>query len=405
MKNQRLAKAVQLNRLTTKRGILERLFTLNFSGLVYPQIWEDPEVDMAALRLGANSRLVTIASGGCNIMTYLTARPAQVAAVDLNPAQIALTRLKLAAAKHLPDYETFFKFFGHADDRENPKRYRQYIRPHLDEPTRKYWDAPRTFRGRRISLFAHNIYRFGNLGRFIGTVHFLARAGGSNPRRLVSARSMEEQRRLFDETLAPLFETRLVRWLCSLPVSLYGLGIPPAQYVHLRGASPVGEVSAVMRERLERLACGFPIEDNYFAWQAFNRRFDHENRRAVPPYLRPEHFDTIRDEVDRVSVQQTTVTEFLHSQPDDRFNSYVLLDAQDWMTETQLADLWREITRTCQPGGRAIFRTAGRHSILEDVLPPEIRSQWHYDPEEGEAWLAKDRSSIYGGFHVYEHRP
>ena len=33
---------------TSKRGILERVFARMFEGLVYAQIWEDPEVDLAA---------------------------------------------------------------------------------------------------------------------------------------------------------------------------------------------------------------------------------------------------------------------------------------------------------------------------------------------------------------------
>ena len=51
MANQLLKDAVHANALTSKQGMLERLFTLAFSGLVYPQIWEDPEVDMAVLDL------------------------------------------------------------------------------------------------------------------------------------------------------------------------------------------------------------------------------------------------------------------------------------------------------------------------------------------------------------------
>ena len=45
---------------TSKRGILERVFARMFEGLVYAQIWEDPEVDMAALELGPTSRLMTM---------------------------------------------------------------------------------------------------------------------------------------------------------------------------------------------------------------------------------------------------------------------------------------------------------------------------------------------------------
>ena len=46
--------------------------------MVYPQIWEDPRADMEALELTNQSRVVTIASGGCNVMSYLVANPAQI---------------------------------------------------------------------------------------------------------------------------------------------------------------------------------------------------------------------------------------------------------------------------------------------------------------------------------------
>ncbi len=67
----------------SKQGIQERLFTLAFSGLVYPQIWEDPLVDLEALSLKEGEHLVAIASGGCNILSYLATSPIRITAVDL----------------------------------------------------------------------------------------------------------------------------------------------------------------------------------------------------------------------------------------------------------------------------------------------------------------------------------
>ena len=49
--------AVNRSALYSKEGIAERLFTLAFSGLVYPQIWEDPVVDLEALALEPTSRV------------------------------------------------------------------------------------------------------------------------------------------------------------------------------------------------------------------------------------------------------------------------------------------------------------------------------------------------------------
>ncbi len=104
MANLLLERAAHQRPLSTPRGALERLFTLMFQGFVYNQIWEDPSVDLEALQLQPHHRLLTIASGGCNILNYLAAAPAEIVALDLNPNHVALTRLKMAALEHLPDH-------------------------------------------------------------------------------------------------------------------------------------------------------------------------------------------------------------------------------------------------------------------------------------------------------------
>ena len=57
-----------------------------------------------------------------------------------------------------------------------------------------------------------------------------------------------------------------------MPAVLYSLGIPPAQFDALRDDAG-GDLANLYLERLRRLACEFPIEENYFAWQAFGRRY------------------------------------------------------------------------------------------------------------------------------------
>ncbi|MEP3304181.1 MAG: DUF3419 family protein, partial [Roseibium sp.] len=137
----RLKNAVHRSSATSKEGFLERLFTFAFKGLVYPQIWEDPDVDMQALKLTPESRMVAIASGGCNVMSYLTANPAEITAVDLNRAHVALGRLKLLAAKRLPNYDTFYRFFGEADEKANIATYERFLREELDAESRSYWEG------------------------------------------------------------------------------------------------------------------------------------------------------------------------------------------------------------------------------------------------------------------------
>ena len=188
--------------------------------------------------------------------------------------------------------------------------------------------------------------------------------------------------------------------MTSQRVSLFGLGIPPAQYEALAaGAGMAG----VLRDRLERLACGFPMSENYFAWQAFARRYPVDG--PLPPYLARANFAEIRERAGRVRVAQRSVTEELAGSPPASFDGYVLLDAQDWMTDAQLTALWTEITRTARPGARVIFRTAGVPTILPGRVPDEILAHWSYASERSQALAGEDRSSAYGGFHLYEFQP
>jgi S-adenosylmethionine-diacylglycerol 3-amino-3-carboxypropyl transferase len=396
-----ISAAVHRSRLLSREGLRERAFSLAFSNLVYPQIWEDPLVDLEALQLTPETSVITIASGGCNVLSYSTARPAQITAVDINPAHVALLKLKLAAARHLPDYETFFRFFGAADSRANVQVYQQHILPHLDATTAQYWQARYGLRRRRrIGRFAGNFYRCGLLGNFIGASHLVARLHGKNPRALLTAGSLDEQRRLFERELAPLFSRRTVRWLLNRPASLYGLGIPPAQYKALAGDHE-GGIAEVVRQRLERLACGFPLAENYFAWQAFGRRYAPHGQGPLPPYLQSRHFDTLRSQAERVSVHYASLTDHLASLPAASMDRYVLLDAQDWMNDAALTNLWTEITRTARPGARVIFRTAAEATLLPGRVPDAILRRWTYAAETSQALTLKDRSAIYGGFHLY----
>jgi S-adenosylmethionine-diacylglycerol 3-amino-3-carboxypropyl transferase len=400
-----LERAAHTRPAHTKRGALERLFTLMFKGFVYNQIWEDPDIDLEALELAPHHRLITIASGGCNILNYLAADPAQIIAVDLNPNHVALTRLKLAALKELPSYEDFFRFFGEANDKANRAAFDTFLSHRLDAQTRKYWEKHIPLHGRRINMFARNLYRYGLLGRFIGVLHAVARLHGKRLSGIVTARTQAEQRALYESTIAPLFEYKSIKFLSRTPVSLYALGIPPAQYDELVAASN-GNPAAVLQARVEKLACDFPMNENYFAWQAFARGYDVENREAVPAYLRHDVYDVIRTRTNRVDVHHASLTEFLKSQPAHSLHRYVLLDAQDWMTPDVIAPLWQEIDRTADTrDARVIFRTAGDESPLPRKLPPELLAPWEYLESESRAFHVRDRSSIYGGFHVYRRRP
>ena len=163
---------------------------------------------------------------------------------------------------------------------------------------------------------------------------------------MLAAKTLAEQRRIFERELAPLFKKRHVRWLLDRPSALFGLGIPPSQFAALKGSE--ASMADVLEARLERLACDFDLADNYFAWQAFGRRYASGGSAPLPPYLQRESFAALRSRAGDVAVVHASLTEHLSRQPAASLDAYVLLDAQDWMTDAQLNALWAEIVRTAQ---------------------------------------------------------
>ena len=385
---------------TGRQRLLDRAFAFAFKGLVYAQIWEDPVVDLEALQLGPNTRLVTIASGGCNVLSYLTADPERIIAVDLNTAHVALNKLKLAVCHQLPDHATFHRFFGEADRVENIAAYHRFVAPHLDEVSRRYWEGRDLTGRRRIGGFAKGIYRRGLLGGFISVAHLLARIYGIDPKRMLAAKSIEEQRAIFEADFSPFFDKKFIRWLTGQQAALFGLGIPPAQYAALAGDEPDG-MAAVLRQRLEKLSCDFDIGQNYFAWQAFGRGYGRGPAASLPPYLQADNHRAVVDRVDRVEVRHANFIDFLESQPAASLDRYVLLDAQDWMTDPVLTRLWAEISRTARSGARVLFRTAAAPTLLPGRVPDAILDRWTYAEADSKRFTAADRSSIYGGVHLY----
>src|ERR1700690_2031048 len=217
MNTQLIADGVRNTRGEEAATVWDRLFAFWFRRLVYTQIWEDTVADLAALRLTLGSTIVTISSGGCNALSYLTAQPAQVYAVDLNEAHLSLLKLKLAAIRAFSHYADFWKFFGEAASPSNSDLYRERLRPMLDAEARAYWDKRNIIGRPRHAYFTDGFYRHGMLGRFIGLAHFAAKLCGIDLAVLLKGKPEAPARLEALNRLHWLFHSSLARLLTGTP--------------------------------------------------------------------------------------------------------------------------------------------------------------------------------------------
>ena len=74
------------------------------------------------------------------------------------------------------------------------------------------------------------------------------------------------------------------------------------------------------------------------------------------------------------------------------------------LTHEKLTDLWRQIQHCAADDARVIFRTAADERLLPGRVPNDILSEWAYQEEMSAKLHARDRSSIYGAFHLYRRR-
>ena len=401
MNTQLIADAVRNSRDEGESTIWDRLFAFWFRRLVYTQIWEDPEADLAALRLPVGSTIVTISSGGCNALSYLTAQPAQVYAVDLNEAHLSLLKLKLAGLRAFSRYAEFWQFFGEAASPSNSELYCRKLRPMLDADARAYWDKRNVIGRPRHRYFTDGFYRHGMLGRFIGLAHLLARFARIDLEVLLNGKTDAPERIQALDRLDRLFQSPVARLITATPALLFSLGIPPQQRALLGAGAPLNEV---LHERLLRLINGHPNETNYFAWQALHRSYPGPGDRCLPPYLQRSRFERMRDGAGLIIPVHANLRPFLESLPAREVDAVVLLDSQDWMAAEEIRALWNAIDRTGSDNVGVIFRTAGSESPLENAELAPLRQIWRRDAERSAVGLQRDRSGIYGGFHCYVRR-
>jgi S-adenosylmethionine-diacylglycerol 3-amino-3-carboxypropyl transferase len=401
MNTQLIADAVRNSRTQEEATVWDRIFAFWFRRLVYTQIWEDPEADLAALQLPLGSTIVTISSGGCNALSYLTAQPAQVYAVDLNQAHLSLLKLKLAGIRAFSKYSDFWQFFGEAASPANAELYRYWLRPLLDSEARAYWDRRNSIGRPRYAYFTNGFYRHGMLGRFIGLAHLVAKLARVDLAVLLTGDTDSPERIAALARLDWLFHSPLARMMTRTPALLFSLGIPPQQRALLGAGAPLNEV---LHERLLRLINGHSNETNYFAWQALHRSYPGPGDRCLPPYLQRSQFARMRNDAGLIIPVHANLRQFLEGLPAREVDAVVLLDSQDWMAPEEIRALWDTIDRAGSDSVRIIFRTAGTESPLESEELAPLREIWLRDDERSDIGFQLDRSGIYGGFHCYVRR-
>ena len=229
-----------------------------FKDVLYANCWEDPQLDRAALGIGRDDIVLSITSGGCNLLAFLLDDPRKVIALDVNPHQGHLLELKMAAFRML-SYRDNLEFFGVRPCPTRVACYRRRLRPCLSSDAARFWDG----RPRKI---ARGIIHAGRYERYMRLLRKTVVAG-LGKRRLV--------KRMF-EADGPAEREALPRKVAGRPVEA-----PDGRH-----AQPLAQFAAV-RQGLLRLSRSRLFVRPPFRRQGRARSCSASDERELLPLLYP----------------------------------------------------------------------------------------------------------------------
>jgi S-adenosylmethionine-diacylglycerol 3-amino-3-carboxypropyl transferase len=349
------------------------------SGLVFNQVWEDPAVDRQALAITADDVVLTIASAGDNVLGLALDNPKKIYTVDLNPAQIFLLRLKIAAVQQL-NYTDFWHLFSLDPAPRAPVIYHK-LRSHLDSDTQRFWDS-------QLGLFRSGLYRAGVFGRMLWVLRTYLEiiCGRYSLEQLFEAPSISEQAEFYRKRIHDRWWNRFARpFADQLPVLLL-FGAHPHQAWRVRDQRFANFLASGIGRALTTL----PIRDNFFWQQVFLGRY-----LTPPDYARPENFSRLKSVARAIETHVGRLEDLLGELPPGSVTCFNLLDAPDWLSSEETVKLWTLIRRAAAPAARVLFRTIDPSYCL----PTCILANWR--DETNPVWTLEERTGVYAQVYLY----
>lgn len=373
----------------------QRFFSSIHGGnLVYNACWEDPRLDRELMGYNESSQIVCITSAGCNVLDYLLDNPAAIHSIDVNPRQNALLELKKSVFK-CGSHDDLWAMFGQGAT----PRYRDIyanVRGELCEWSQDYWDKNITFFA--PDKRAKSFYYHGTAGMAAWALkHSLFLFRPQTRKKALSifdAQTIQQQREIFDAIEDDMWSI-VARLLVRTPVIMTMLGVPTPQVSLIERDFP-GGLYGFIRAALRKVFTEIPIHDNYF-WRVYFTGCYTES--CCPSYLQAEHFDVLRERVDRIHSHTDTISGFLSKNTEKQFSHYNLLDHQDWLAWRHpdlLGEEWELILKQATPQAQILMRTA---ALNVEFCKPWTEGRVVWNPALSEQAHQRCRVGTYGSTH------
>ncbi len=309
-----------------------------FELIRYAQLWEDADVLVDALPSKPGATFVSICSGGDNALAMLLLDPDRVVALDLSPAQISCLRLRIEAYRKLSHVE-FLELTG---SRPSSRRGELLARAAsvLEDADQAFWAS------RRESVAQYGIGGIGKFETYFRTFRTWLLPLAHNRKTLddvFNARPQADRQTFFDE--------RWNNWRWRLLLGFFfsnfvmgRLGRDPSFFAYVEGS-----LAEHVSRRLIHAAIDLdPSENPYLHWILKGC-----HGVALPLAWREEHYDTIRQRLDRLDLRCGALEQFVET--GERADGYNLSDIFEYMDAATFETVYGSLLKAANPGCRLVY--------------------------------------------------
>jgi S-adenosylmethionine-diacylglycerol 3-amino-3-carboxypropyl transferase len=312
----------------------------------------------------------------------LSRGPARVIAVDLNPAQLACIELRVAAFREL-EHGELLELIGSRPGSRRPALY-QRCRARLSPDARSFWDGHAGGIEQGIGG-AGKFERYFELfrTRVLPLVH--SRRGVE---RLLAGGELARREEFYSRE----WDTWRWRLLFKIFFSRFVMGRfgrDPAFFRYVEG-SVAERILARTRYALTALD---PAANPYLQWILTGT-----HTTALPYALRPENFDAIRGNLDRLEWSRSSIEEYFDSHRSLRIDRFNLSDIFEYMSPENYRQLLERLLAASNPGARLAYWNMLAPRSRPEALAGRLRPL----DELAKQLFTQDKAWFYSRFVVEE---
>ena len=354
----------------------------DFSEIRYAQCWEDADILLQALRIQPGDTCLSIASAGDNTLAMLSCSPAKVIALDLSHAQLACLELRVAAYRSLQHHE-LLELIGSVASTQRLSLYRR-CRDALPTWCVEFWDTrPNDIQNGigTIGKFEHYFELFRK--RVLPLVHRRKRIS-----ELLEAKSVVQRERFYQHTWNNWRWRLLFRIFFSRRV-MGSKGRDPRFFHYVEG-SVAERILQRTRYALTQLD---PSQNPYLQWILLG-----QHQQALPYALREEHFESIRNNLDKLTLHPMSIEDYLAKHPQERIDCFNLSDIFEYMSEENFHRLLDIIIQHSNPEARLAYW----NMLVPRSRPQGLSDRLHANETLASELFSQDKAFFYSRFIVEE---